>query len=198
MIFRPLLDLFFPPHCMHCSEWTAMTYLCKECWLESQLLSIEGRCLHCFHEIDEPSGLCHRCRHKPLLPFPRAALFAREAPICRLIDREESPKPLAGYALYQWLRLQWKEPDLIASIPPEKKEVARAFGELLQIPCPNLFRTVTWPLYPRRWEVKEALIEDDMTLLLIDEGCTFEELQIAARALSETFPKSVYILSLTI
>ncbi len=196
VILQPLLDLFFPPLCMNCKEFTSMPYLCKECWLGSQLLDPEGRCLHCFHEIGEPSGLCLRCRHKPLLPFPRAALFAKEAPICRLMNREESPKPLAGYAFYQWLRLHWKEPDLIAPIPPERRQVAREFGELAQVPCPNLFRRVPWPLYPRVWEVKEQMIEDEMTVLLIDEGCTFIELQMACRVCAEAFPKNVYILSL--
>jgi len=198
VIFKPLLDLFFPPTCIHCGEDTSLYYLCKECWLESKLLPLDGRCLHCFQEIDEPSGLCSRCRHAPLLPFPRAALFAKEAPISRLLNREESIKPLAGFCVYQWLKLEWKTPDLIASIPPHKKKVARRFAELLHIPSPHLFRVLSWPLYPRKWEVNEKLIDDDTTLLLIDDGCTFEELQMASRALSMAFPKKVYILSLTI
>jgi len=197
-MLRPLLDLFFPPTCMHCSQLSSLPYLCHDCWLESQLLPIEGRCTHCFEEIEEPVGLCSRCRHAPLLPFPRAALFSRDSPICRLIIREESTKPLAGYAYYQWLRLHWKQPTLIASIPPHKKKIAQEFANLIQVPSPHLFRVVPWPLHPRRWEIKELLIEDDTTLLLIDEGCTLEELQMASRALSEAFPKNVYVLSLTL
>jgi len=194
----PLLDLFFPPLCKHCGEVTAFPYLCEECWQASQLLNPEGRCFHCFEEINEPTGLCDRCRHKPLLPFPRAALFAREAPICRLMNREESAEPMAGFALYQWLRLHWKEADLIAPIPPHKRKVARIFADLAQIRCPNLFRRIPWPLYPPRWEVKEQMIEEDATLLLFDEGCTFKELQMACAAIAQTFPKKVYVLSLTL
>jgi hypothetical protein len=132
------------------------------------------------------------------LPFPRAALFAKEAPIFRLIGLEESFLSMASFAFYQHARLDWKEPDLIAPIPPYKRNVARNFAELAQVACPNLFRVVAWPLYPRIWEVKERLIEEEMTLLLIDEGCTLRELQMACRAVAEAFVPNVYILSLTL
>jgi hypothetical protein len=197
-VIHSLLDLFFPPLCLHCAAATAIPYFCPECWISSQLLDPEGRCLHCFEEITEPTGLCGRCHHKPLLPFPRAALFAKEAPICRLIDREESIAPVAGFAFYQWMRLHWTDPDLIASIPPHRPKIARFFSEFTQKPCPNLFRRATWPLHPLRWEVKQQMIEEDMTLLLFDNGCTFKELQMACQAIAQAFPKKVYVLSLTI
>ena len=162
----------------------------------SQLLELEGRCHHCFDEIDEPTGLCIQCKHSPLLPFPRAALFAKEAPIYRILGWEESIDPIASFGFYQWLRLQWQKPDLIAPIPPHRTKIARAFAELANIPCPHLFRRVPWPLSPEKWEIKEQLIENDRTVLLIDEGCTQEQLQIAAEAISEAFPKKVYVLSL--
>jgi hypothetical protein len=114
------------------------------------------------------------------------------------MSREESAKPLAGFGFYQWMRLHWKEPDLIAPIPPQKRKVARCFAELAEVLCPNLFRRVLWPLYPRVWEVKEQMIEDDMTILLIDEGSSLAELQMACKAIAGAFPKNVYILSLSL
>jgi len=195
-MLRSLLDCFWPPLCMHCRERTHFAYLCEHCWQESLLLDPTGRCLHCFDEIAEPIGLCNRCRHKPRLPFPRAALFAKEAPITCLKDLEEASLPLSAFAFYQHARLDWKEPDLVAPIPPHRRSIARGFGELAHIASPNLFQVVPWPLYPRRWKVKEQLLEEETVLLLIDEGCTPAELKMACRAVAETFVQHVYILSI--
>jgi hypothetical protein len=47
-----------------------------------------------------------------------------------------------------------------------------------------------------RWEILDHLIEENSIILLFDDGCSLKELQMATAALSTTFPKKVYLISL--
>lgn len=194
-IFRALVDLVFPPLCSHCNSYTKLNYLCETCWKESALLDPFGRCLHCFAELEEDGTLCATCKQQPQLPFQRAALFDHRSPIFTLMN-DDVATAIAGFAYYQWLRLDWEEPDLIVAVSPHRKESTRMFAELCAKPSPHLFRRIAWPLNQQRWEVEEELIEEGATILLFDEGCSSRQLQMAAAALSTAFPKKVYLLSL--
>lgn len=192
--FRSLVDLVFPPICVSCKEVTQLKYLCENCWLQSSLLDLNGRCTHCFDEIEE-GVLCARCARNPLLPFQRAAVFDRQSPIFEVLNPDHAIAA-ASFAYYQWLKLDWAEPDLIISIPPDKSKVCRAFSDLCSKPNPKLFRRIAWPLQTEKWEVFEPLIEEHSTVLLFDEGASLKQLQLATTALSAAFPKKVYLISL--
>ncbi len=162
--------------------------------MQSALLDSQGRCIHCFDEIEEGS-LCHRCIRSPILPFPRAGVFDRRAPVFEVLHADHA-HAAASFAYYQWLKLDWSEPDLIVSIPPGKSKTGQIFSQLCEKPYPRLFRRVAWPLRTEKWEVSEHLIEEHSTVLLFDVGCTPKQLQLAATALSAAFPKKVYLISL--
>lgn len=193
---KALLNLVFPPLCVHCGMETPLRYLCETCWNESEVVNPQERCEHCFQECEE-GRCCAKCLRKPVIPFTRAAAFDRRAPFTRLID-EEKAHALAGFAYYQWLRLNWLEPDLIAAIPPHKNTIARAFAEIAEKPCPHLFKRIAWPLRAQRWKLQNHLVEEGSTVLLFDEGCTPKQLKMAIAALSGAFPKKIYILSLSL
>jgi len=193
-IFHSLLDLVFPPICVYCGDYTDLKFLCENCWQQSELLDLSGRCKHCFEEI-EGGTLCPKCARAPLLPFERAAVFDKRSPICKILN-EDNIMATASFAYYQWLKLDWKEPDLIVSIPPSRSGVAKEFASLCSQPCPNLFRRVAWPVGTERWEILDHLIEENSIILLFDDGCSLKELQMATAALSTTFPKKVYLISL--
>jgi hypothetical protein len=193
-IFQPLIDLVFPPFCVECSERTNLKYLCKDCWELSSILDLEGRCRHCFEEF-EGDTLCPQCRKDPKFPFERAAVFDQLAPIKRALSADTA-MVAASFAYYQWLRLDWVDPDLIIPIPSSNFGVAKRFADLCNLPCPNLFKRIAWPLGTEKWVVSERLIEENATILLIDEGCSTKQLLMAAKALSTAFPKKVYLISL--
>jgi predicted amidophosphoribosyltransferase len=196
-MIRAISDFFFPPICVHCKEAAVKPYFCDACWELSALADPDERCIHCFGSVDRPGSLCSRCIKKPHLPIPRAALFDREAPISRLIYREESIDSFASLAFLQWSKLHLPEPDLIAPIPPSQITIARAFAKLIQKPCPNLFRRTAWPLGVEKWIAKEGLVQEEETVLLFDVGCSLRQLRLASDAILEAFPKKVYVLSLT-
>ncbi len=195
-MIRTFRDLLFPPICIYCKESCTKPYLCDACWELSALLNPEERCPHCFGAVEAPS-LCSRCRKKPYLLFPRAALFDIHAPIRRLFHSEENYEALAGLALVQWTKLGWKDPDLIIPIPPKRTEIARFFARHLDRPCPNLIYRKAWPIDQERWYVREELIEEGDTVLLFDAGCSLRQLQLASHAILEAFPKKVSVLSLS-
>ncbi len=193
-IFRSLIDLVFPPFCVECSDYTDLKYLCHHCWEQSALLDLHDRCRHCFDEIGQES-ICAKCLTHPTLPFERAAVFDSRAPIHRLL-KEDTASAAAGFAYYQWLRLDWKEPDLIVPIPTSRFGAAEKFAQLCNKPCVDLFHKIAWPLGTLKWEVRDELIEENSTVLLFDEGGSSKHLQLAAKALSTAFPKKVYLISL--
>lgn len=188
-----ILDLIFPPLCLHCRSYMKTNYLCETCWIESALIDPESRCIHCFDSVSEKMALCMRCRKDPLLPFPRAAMFEKAAPIVSLLD-EEAADAIAGFAYYQWLRLDAPEPDFV--IPVRRNKVAKKFAEFLDKPCPDVFQRISYPISRKRYELKKNLIEEKANILLFDHDNEFEELKMACGAISEAFPKKVYLLSL--
>jgi hypothetical protein len=193
-----IVDVLFPPLCFVCNSPLSRlpfvpSKLCSNCWELSQVIDPNGRCIHCFKDCD--TSLCGRCAKDPELPYPRAAVFDREAPILRLLD-EEGAGAFAGFAYYQWQQLALPDPDFIVSIVPS--EMAKAFAMLCNKPNPNLFRRRFCFGHKQRLELREGLIPEDATLLLFDLGCKQQELEDACSVISEAFPKRVSILSLAL
>lgn len=190
------LDLLFPMICTECKSPSQTPYFCQDCWEHNQLADPQERCRHCFGWIDPPRRVCSRCASGPWLPFPRAALFDRQAPICQVMMKEESAETCASFAWIQWQRLRWARPDLIVPIPPQQKEVARLLATTMQRPLISLFRR-SWDLRGReRWAVRHDQVDDETVVLLFDVGCSSRQLRLACEALLEAFPKKGYLLSL--
>ena len=168
-------DLLFPPICVVCKEKSHHSYLCQLCWEQSSLLNPAERCPHCFTAIDAAYQLCGRCEHEPFLLFPRAALFDQEAPICRLVGRDELIDSFASFAFVQWERLGWPLPDLVIPIPFGPSEIARAFAAKIERPCIQLLRRKAWPIGIEQWLVQRDWVEEEQIMLLLDIGCTWKK-----------------------
>lgn len=62
-ITSSLLDLIFPPRCIHCKRGGAI--LCTDCLMALHPPSIP-RCQHC-HTVLTAKGICRQCQERPLL-----------------------------------------------------------------------------------------------------------------------------------
>ena len=179
------LNIFFPPLCMNCKERCSTKLLCPACWLLCELPDPASRCRHCFEEMDERSDLCRTCRKEKMLSIIRAYVFAPESPAHFLgVERVEA---MAGFALLQWIQLEWPIPDAVIPMPGSHN-IAAAFANFLQIP---LVKALS-PFH----EYVEDRLEEDQTLLLFDVSNPNLVLSKAAFALSGSFPKKMHLLSL--
>lgn len=193
-VFNSWLDLIFPPLCANCREFCRTSFFCFPCWELCTPVSVLYRCRHCFTEIEEASetyNLCFTCQKEPLLSVPYASVFEPTELAYRLCqEKEEIPEALAAFALYQWAHLSWSSPQVVVPMP-EAKELAKPFASWLQIPHIDLLST-----YNQIWECAHEKIEEDQIVLLLDVNSDLVCLQKAVAALSEAFPKRIYVLSL--
>ena len=143
------------------------------------------RCRHCFEEVDEIGGLCLTCRKKRCLSVPRAYVFDPESP-ARLLGIEEE-EAMAGFALLQWIQLEWPMPNAIVPMP-DSIPIASAFARFLDLP---LIQALS-----KQCEYQEERLEEDQIILLFDISNSLPNLQKAALSLSASFPKRVFLLSL--
>ncbi len=162
---------------------------CPECWEECSLPDPAGRCRHCFEEMEEE--ICQRCRNKAALPFPAAFVF-EATPAALLLSSmvKENPEAMASFALVQWERLDWPIPDIILPLP-KAKGLARGFASLL-----NCFFADALKDGSEGWECDTSFFQEDSSVLLISVGNSFDEIHQAFDAVSDAFPKRVFVLSL--
>jgi hypothetical protein len=117
----------------------------------------------------------------------RAYVFDPESPAfhlgCEAVD------PMAGFAIVQWIQLEWPMPDAIVPMPdPDSTAIGKSFARMLDRPLAKALRP--------NCEYIEDRLEEEGELLLFDVSNSVELLRKAAFALSEAFPKRTYILSL--
>lgn len=182
---RQLLDFLFPPICLACRERCSTKFLCPDCWFTCELPDPVERCRRCFEELDQRGDLCSQCRQEPLLTATRAYVFDPASP-ARYLGTEYIDA-MASFALLQWIQLEWFVPDAIIPMP-DSIPMGRAFAELLNIPFVRALSNDC--------EYKEDRLEEEQILLLFDVSNPIENLQKASHALSEAFPKRIYLLSL--
>ena len=124
---------------------------------------------------------------REILPAVRAFVFDPESP-ARFLGFD-APVALASFALLQWIQLEWPTPDAVIPMPDAHSLcIGKEFAELLDFP---FVRALTFDC-----RYKEDRLEEDQTLLLFDVLHPVELLQKGALALSESFPKRIYLLSL--
>lgn len=99
---------------------------------------------------------------------------------------------LAGFAYYQWLRLEWPDPDAIIPLPDRDSiSVALAFSDLLERPFCNA-------LYPTgdTFDLDDERVPEKGELLLFDATNPIEKIEQAVLSVAECFPKRIFVLSL--
>lgn len=159
--------------------------LCPSCWLLCTPPDPATRCRHCFKEIDEESKLCRNCRWKKSLPIPRAYVFDPESPARHL--GLEASDALAGFAILQWIQLDWPMPDVIVPMS-DAKAIAFDFAKLLDLPFVQALS--------KECEYLDEKLEDNQIVLLFDVSSSFSQLEKAVSALKNSFPSKIYLLSL--
>ncbi|EKE08346.1 MAG: hypothetical protein ACD_17C00218G0002 [uncultured bacterium] len=185
--FNSILDCFYPPLCIHCNERTDLISLCSQCWQLSQLPDPVLHCKYCFDLLTDEQSLCAQCKQKPLLPVRRAFVFDKGAP-AHLLGMHQA-EGLAGFAVFQWIQLEWPFPDAVIPMPDtSSKKIGRAFADLLNVP----FIQALKPSYA----YVEERLEEDQALLIFDVRNDWEFLHKCATSLSEAFPKKMYVLTL--
>ena len=202
-VYRSVLDFFFPPLCRLCQA-NAEKLLCTDCADLLSLPDIAVRCRHCFAALEGPFGLCRRCAHRPIISAPRAYLFEPTHVARRLqeaLNHDEAlQQTIASLLIIQWSRLNWPQPDRIASIWPISdsgalRNIAEEFARRLDRKIVDEFR-LGWA-EPFRWKLErrqEDLLESQ-NILLIDLSSSADWMRCAVNELWPAFPKQIHILS---
>jgi hypothetical protein len=184
---RVLTDFIYPPICLNCREFCSTRFLCSECWLLCALPDPIERCRHCFEELDQRGDFCIQCRKAKLLPVVRAYVFDPASPAYCL--GTEAIDAMAGFAYLQWIQLEWPLPTAIIPMPDSDSiSIGSALAQLLHIPFIRALRFDC--------DYRQDRLEEEEILLLFDVSNPIEKLQKGAIALSEAFPKRIYLLSL--
>lgn len=123
---KPLIDLGFPPHCLHCHEGVSSGILCEICIEALTPLESDSRCRYCYQEGFQQGfqhGVCHTCRTKRFAFTGCAAvweLFGPPQTLIRTLKTGKQPalaKVIAAYLVTQWHQLNWPMPDFIVPVP---------------------------------------------------------------------------------
>ncbi|HLB53329.1 MAG TPA: hypothetical protein VJK48_06465 [Chlamydiales bacterium] len=179
------LDFIFPKFCGCCLESRSSPLFCSECWLFCAPIDPEGRCIHCFREIEEPT-LCIECKEDPLLPIPVAYVFERSDPAYFLCQKvQQFPEAMGSFLWLQWDQLGWPVPDLILPLSG-LLQTAQVFGELLGRPVLPALNSLVRDI---------EMIEEGLCLLVIANTLNAKEMRDVVKELAETFPKKIYALA---
>ena len=178
-MFKAFVDWVFPPLCLACRERCSTKHFCPECWKLCEPPDPALHCRHCFVELEQKRSMCPQCTREPVLSAARAFVFDKKAPIQRIA--EDYPEAIAGFAVNQWIRLEWPMPDAVILMPDrESKEVGKIFSKLLERPGKKL----------------RNRFKEEQQFLLFDASNSVENLQKAVSSLSESFPKRIFVLTL--
>lgn len=155
---KSLLNLLYPPHCLHCTESLESVdqLICANCSSLMELLNPIEYCNQCFSNIcllDD--GICKLCHHKKQLIKRSASCFEYVGPAASIIKKfkyANNPQLARGIAAFmaaQFVLLDWPKPDLIAPVPitlthwfergyNQSALIAEHLGELIDAPVEEL------------------------------------------------------------
>jgi hypothetical protein len=185
--FSAWIDFIFPPFCLACRERSKTKFFCHDCWNLCKLPDPIDRCRHCFQELDKRENLCRECRWHRRLPATSAYVFDAESP-ARILGLE-AVEAMAGFALIQWIQLEWETPYAIIPMPDsDSVAIAKEFAFYLN--CSFI------PALKSNCDYRQELLEEEKILLLFAADPDLEKIKQAVFNLSETFPKKIYILTL--
>lgn len=184
---KVFLDAIFPPLCLSCKQVCKTKFLCPDCWNLCSLPDPVERCRHCFDELEGRGKLCAQCTKDKLLPVMRGYVFDPDSP-ARFLGKE-NVEALAGFAVAQWVQLEWPTPDVVVPMPDRDSiEIGYAFAILLGVPFAKALHS--------NGEYKEDRLEEDLEILLFELDNSIEELKIASHSLFLSEPKRIRLLSI--
>lgn len=151
-IGKGLLNLIYPPLCLHCKAtlYSDSHLLCGDCLGLLELIEPSERCPYCFSYCYEQK-VCSDCRKRHPIFNGLAASFDYVGPAETLVRRlkySDQPylaKGCGAYLSAQFLRLEWPIPDVIVPVPialthwlergyNQSLLIAETFSEILERP----------------------------------------------------------------
>ena len=196
-----LLDLLYPPKCLHCDALLQKhSLLCGICLDMFILLPQEGRCNKCFSEIASVEGTCKPCRQIAHPFVSLSSCFDSLGPGMSIGEALRGgqfhfSKDIASFLIVQLDRLQYPCFDLITVVPGYFRSpyslVAKELSKMLQVPFKNLLKRGLTPHPSFSIQKKSNLINKKVLLLDIrmESRTTIRE---AGWALDKGLPESIY------
>lgn len=197
-----LLDLLYPPKCIHCNTMLAAhALLCSECLETFLLIPEDGRCMKCFCEIDTVTGICKPCREISHPFYKLAACFDAYGParsIANALLKQRHfhfAKDIASFIIIQLEALKYPSFDAFTLVPGHfhtpHLAIAKELSRMLSIPFRNLLtrRLTPYPSFSLR---KKCNIINQNVLLLDISMQTRSTIRSAAWALDRGCPETIY------
>lgn len=124
---KSVLDLIYPPICLHCSESLEGDALifCHHCLSQLDMIDPSLRCPYCFSSEFNPEAhtSCTECEGKPRAIQRIASVFDYEGAASTLVKQMKYGKKSylakggGAYLAAQFFTLNWPMPDLIIPMP---------------------------------------------------------------------------------
>jgi len=215
---NPILNILFPPLCLHCEERLEKdrTLFCTACLEQLIPIDPEGRCRICFAE-DNP---CQRCMTRTVVIKRQAAAcsdFGSARTLAAYLEKGNTQflSAAASLMLLQFSHLEWPLPDLIIPLPGSLWERCKKGKSMNALLVQELTRLLNCPseivlraVFDKRSFLEEAeirtkpvLIERkkkhlcDKRILLIAVKLDDDLFRQAAEALQEGFAAEIYALT---
>ncbi len=219
---KSLLNLFFPPLCLHCETLTDHLF-CKGCAGFFEMIDPSSRCCYCFVE-NSGSRPCQECVSKKRWNVKMASALDYLGAVSSLVKKLKYgrmpylAKTGASFMVAQFFRLEWPQPDLIIPVPRRNwfcgtnhaTLLAQNLAKQLAVNCQelvkrkggdfsqaNLSKEQRENLSTASFYLKKGAQIENKTILLIDDVITTgTTIRNCAEALREGFPTHIYALSL--
>jgi predicted amidophosphoribosyltransferase len=221
--FKWLIDVFYPPLCLHCQTRLAFKepLFCATCLEQITLIEGQERCRVCFAELGK--GRCERCSHRPVIVHRQLAACEAFGPAQTLVHalnqgRKECIPAAASLMAYQWLKHNLPIPDFLIPLPLSFWQKQRHGFDLNRELCQELSKLFTCSMCSAlklRFDRKHFLAEGefkscfqpiarkqkhlvDRHLLLIAPTLDDAQLRQAASELKAAFPTRIDALTFCI
>lgn len=135
---RSVVDLIYPPFCLHCEEsMSEGAIFCAPCLELLQVIDPKERCPYCFSgEFDRRQPCCAACYQRTHKRQRMAAAFDYEGPAATLVKRMKYggmpylAKGAAAFLVVQFVALGWPLPDCVVPVPMDAlKRLDRGYNQ---------------------------------------------------------------------
>lgn len=197
-----MIDLLYPPKCIHCSVLLQKhQLLCPDCIETFSLIPDEGHCSKCFAEIPTVVGICKACRQISH-PFAKlSACFDAYGPARSISNaflkqhRFHFAKDIASFIVIQLEALKYPPFDIVTLVPGyfnnPNLDVVRQVARMLNYPFKKLLKRQLTP-NPSFSLRKKCNIINQKVLLLDMNMQTRLTIRTAAWALDRGGPETIY------
>ncbi len=165
----PLVDLLYPPLCLHCQAVLSARgpLLCTLCLEQLELVETAERCRTCFSPFYK--GGCERCIHRPVVIRRQLAACEAIGPASTLLraffqGKEEVIPGMASLMGYQWLKHKMLLPDLLIPLPGHAKMGGKEGKKMLRSLAQEVGKIFDLPVMcslRQKWDYRHFLQEGE-------------------------------------